>query len=669
MKKMVVVRGLAAMLCLLLIFAVPVTAASSLISIRITGTNLYSEAWNVLQVVNEEREACGLPALQMDRELLSAAMRRAAELSVNYSFTRPDGTRGDGIVEKRKVVAENIAAGQINAEELLYDWLGAAYYKNNILSENFRSAGVGVYETGGVIYWEMLFDGGSPRKVERTNSEASVANVVQVSPDVLSLFTRQGTKVELQIGDTFEIGAIRHQNPGWSYANIVLPKENFTFTSANKNVATVENGVITGGPKAGETTVTVSLTGAPAKFKIEYTVVVTEEKPLPHPPYVQVSGEQNLTMAWEILDRINEERAAAGMDALAMDSGLLEAAQLRSEEISFYYSHTRPDGSGFETVVDGRRIYGENIGVNYASAEEVMNAWMASFAHRDNILFADFISAGIAAFRTNGQMFFAVVFDEGRPRTVTREGGTQAVTETVYVSRPAVELFSPMPQEVTLEIGKNPSYTFIDVWNRNVGWRYATTPIFSENLAFVVADPSVVQIHNGTMIAGSPGTTTVSVSIAGIPEVALEYTVTVKENIPRRATINGADALYMPDTTIDLWGPDFFVENRYAYRFICWTCVDAADGTPIDCIADPVSTSTYFIMPDADVVITAKMLLVGDLDEDGIVNSADVLLLTRLLAGSGELHPAGDIDGDGGWNVGDLVYMKRYIAGTYTPDK
>lgn len=52
----------------------------------------YRQANQVLDLVNAERKAAGEAPLAMDKDLLEAAMGRAAEISCYFSHTRPDGT-------------------------------------------------------------------------------------------------------------------------------------------------------------------------------------------------------------------------------------------------------------------------------------------------------------------------------------------------------------------------------------------------------------------------------------------------------------------------------------------------------------------------------------------------------------------------------------------------
>ena len=666
MKKSTLIRTLSVFLCLVLLLAVPISAVGT-VTVYVAGTNDFAAAWRVLELVNVERTKRGIAPLQMDSVLLDAAMQRGIELSVKYSHTRPNGTDGADIVAWRRIVGENIAAGQIDAEEVVADWMDSPGHRNNILSESFRSVGMGMFESGGVAYWVQLFDGGEPRAAEPSADSVSVVGAVDTNAELLSLFTRQKTDVMVQAGGgTFEIGDICLRNASWEYASVVLLKESLEYTVDDPSVATVQDGVITG-VDIGATAVTVFVAGAP-EASVVFNVTVTEEAPLPATPSVQVAGSTDMAAAWEVLDRINAERSAAKIAPLKMDRVLLDSALQRAAEIAFYYSYTRPDGSDCDTVVNWRRCFTENIATGHATPEEAVKGWMGASANKKEILDSNYSSAGVGVFTHNGKIFWVLQMDGGSVRAAERAEETTAQTIRVNVAEPYINLYTNSSAEISLE--QNETYTFDDVWNRNVGWNYVSVHLLPEDLAGAVADPTVVRMVNGVLVPRAAGTTTVSVSIAGIPNVALEYTVNVAEKQARIATINGVDTEIVPGTTVELPAADaFYAQNRYGYRFTGWSCVNAADGTPVDCILNPQDLAASFVMPDADVVIRAEYLLVGDLDGDGSITSGDLLRLTRILAGAEKPHPAGDIDGDGGWNVGDLVNMRRYVAGTYTPNK
>ncbi len=90
---------------------------------------------------------------------------------------------------------------------------------------------------------------------------------------------------------------------------------------------------------------------------------------------------------------VNNARKEAGLKELWYSARVHEVCELRTGELTYYYSHTRPDGTKFSTAFKEKgikyTICGENIayGKNmFKTPEEVFQAWMESPSHKDNIL-------------------------------------------------------------------------------------------------------------------------------------------------------------------------------------------------------------------------------------------------------------------------------------------
>ena len=97
----------------------------------------------------------------------------------------------------------------------------------------------------------------------------------------------------------------------------------------------------------------------------------------------------------DIVDRTNALRRAKGIATLSVNDKLMQAAQVRADEMaaSGVYSHTRPDGRKSNTVTDSRYT-GENIHSiselyleqqRKTLSEAVVNLWSNSKAHADNM--------------------------------------------------------------------------------------------------------------------------------------------------------------------------------------------------------------------------------------------------------------------------------------------
>ena len=126
----------------------------------------------------------------------------------------------------------------------------------------------------------------------------------------------------------------------------------------------------------------------------------TTQPVLPEQPEVpSTDNNANQTFVQQVINLVNEERAKAGLSPLQESAQVSRAASVRAQETIRSFSHTRPDGSSFSTVLQQNGISyqsaGENIAYGQRTPQEVMNAWMNSQGHRANILNANFTTIGV----------------------------------------------------------------------------------------------------------------------------------------------------------------------------------------------------------------------------------------------------------------------------------
>ncbi len=105
----------------------------------------------------------------------------------------------------------------------------------------------------------------------------------------------------------------------------------------------------------------------------------------------------------EVVSHTNTERLAYHMKELRPSAQLERAAKLKADDMVSrgYFAHISPTGAGAWTfLADVGYQYeyaGENLAVNFGSADEVVRAWMNSPTHRANVLNESFNEIGIAA--------------------------------------------------------------------------------------------------------------------------------------------------------------------------------------------------------------------------------------------------------------------------------
>ncbi|WP_192701412.1 CAP domain-containing protein [Paenibacillus sp. OAS669] len=109
----------------------------------------------------------------------------------------------------------------------------------------------------------------------------------------------------------------------------------------------------------------------------------------------------------QVVTLVNQERAKAGLPALTSDSKLANMAMDKAKDMysNNYFDHTSPTyGSPFDMMKQYGISYtyaGENIAKGQRNPEEVMNAWMNSAGHRQNIMSPNYTKIGVAYY--NGE--------------------------------------------------------------------------------------------------------------------------------------------------------------------------------------------------------------------------------------------------------------------------
>jgi uncharacterized protein YkwD len=118
----------------------------------------------------------------------------------------------------------------------------------------------------------------------------------------------------------------------------------------------------------------------------------------------------------KIVTKTNQQRNAAGCGQLDVDQELIVASRRQSSYMASTgnFSHIGRGGSTFAgraRAAGYATPAGENIAWGYGSATAVMRAWMASPAHRHNILNCAVQSIGTGvSYASDGTPYFTQVF-------------------------------------------------------------------------------------------------------------------------------------------------------------------------------------------------------------------------------------------------------------------
>ena len=104
----------------------------------------------------------------------------------------------------------------------------------------------------------------------------------------------------------------------------------------------------------------------------------------------------------QVVDLVNQERAAYGLAPLTLNTELCNGARLKSQDMldNGYFNHYSPTyGDPFDMMealgFNSWYAAAENIARGQKTAEEVMNSWMNSPGHRANILSEEYTEIGV----------------------------------------------------------------------------------------------------------------------------------------------------------------------------------------------------------------------------------------------------------------------------------
>ena len=121
---------------------------------------------------------------------------------------------------------------------------------------------------------------------------------------------------------------------------------------------------------------------------------------VPAPPAAVMTATER-SFAEQVLDLVNVERQTAGLPDLAWDETAAQVAFDHAQDMASqqYFEHQSPDGEGpGDRLADaglGGAYWGENIAMGQPDPQAVVDDWMTSEGHRENILDPQFGRLGV----------------------------------------------------------------------------------------------------------------------------------------------------------------------------------------------------------------------------------------------------------------------------------
>ena len=307
-------------------------------------------------------------------------------------------------------------------------------------------------------------------------------------------------------------------------------------------------------------------------------------------------GTRDYAMAFQVLNLVNAERAKLSRPAVKMDATLLEAAMLRAAESRLFFSHTRPNGTSFSTVMPVASNRSENIAIGQTTAANVMAAWINSPGHYNNLMNANMTSIGVGCFELGNVRGWVQLFSTNAAANATQPAN-RVVVENIVVREDWLTI-GVAPSTINLAVGATQALTTTvrvtgSGANPDTTWG-AALPTESSGLQYTSNNTTVATVNaSGTVTGVRGGTASVSIAPKGstkstsasVTVTAPVYTVTYNANggsvSPASNAVNQGNSVTLPTPT------------RSGYTFNGWFTA-ATGGTKISSPYAPTASITLF---------------------------------------------------------------------------
>lgn len=119
----------------------------------------------VISQVNSVRRQAGCPDLQINPRLTEAARRQSSDMAQRHILSHENGEHkqlAQRLADVRYpygMAAENVAAGLMDAAEVVKGWLASPAHRANMLDCSLRETGVAIAESDDDyrLYWAQVF--------------------------------------------------------------------------------------------------------------------------------------------------------------------------------------------------------------------------------------------------------------------------------------------------------------------------------------------------------------------------------------------------------------------------------------------------------------------------------------------------------------------------------
>ena len=224
----------------------------------------------------------GLHPLQYDYELEKVAMKRAAEIAVYFSHTRPNGTGCFAAYPSTiSPGGENIAAGyRENARKAFIAWrednesCEGQGHRRNMLAESAVSIGIGHVKYQGTDYWVQEFGRSQPSSYISEAMDMPALEKIEISNDFIKGFRTNTSEICLYEGDNKDLSELKpvlDVTEHWgNFYSGCMTEDDYNVIVADSNIVQYDNHKLTA-LKEGETKLSISAYGKTCDIPVTVT--------------------------------------------------------------------------------------------------------------------------------------------------------------------------------------------------------------------------------------------------------------------------------------------------------------------------------------------------------------------------------------------------------------
>jgi len=336
-----------------------------------------------------------------------------------------------------------------------------------------------------------------------------------------------------------------------------------------------------------------------------------------------------------IITLTNASRTTSQLTSLKENGALDQAAQAKADDMlkNQYFAHTSPTGLTPWSFIQNAKynyiIAGENLAINYYSAEGVESAWMNSPEHRANILNGNFedIGIGISSGEYKGvpAIFVVQMFGTSldQPYLAKAESTTGPTSQSIDPNASAV----PAPLNVSAKIDNTLAVPVMTLPAKTLIAGHNTQITGKSDAPFVYIyvngqAQTKVETNSGsfqTQIYLSPGNNTVTAAafdgIGYMSRQSVSISLQTAENTPQ---ILGAEVTPSKDTNANSETPYTLTVNTLPNE----TSVIAVFGQGQGVSLKPTDTSGQWQGQIPDLAQTSSPLVVNAYDMAGNSSSS-----------------------------------------------